>query len=257
MASKRLSQWLDRLKALQGWLLSGAVLLVLLIWNWQFVLSIGLGLAVLIWVYLAQQGWWQPPQWNWQQNWQRLWNRANRSLTIAAISGGGVAIASYLAIAIWREEHFWLGTAVILEGLLLLVVLGLLWQLGQQIRIAREGNGNSLQKGTERPIDPLLADLFADLSNVDPLKRMIAIRQLTHQFSSSTAIDRPMTAADLTDCFRLMLNRETEPAVCSALLDGLHRLNHLPQQVQLEAAKVTTFPAETIGRVKERKAILE
>jgi hypothetical protein len=42
-----------------------------------------------------------------------------------------------------------------------------------------------------------------------------------------------MSPADVADFFRLMLNRETEPSVCNALLDGLQSLG---QGRQLNAA---------------------
>ena len=216
LASKQFSRWRNFLQASQGWLLSAAVLLLLLIWSWQLVLSLGLGLAVLIWVYLAQQGWWQMPK---PIDWRKLWSRANRSLTIASISGAIMAGSSFLAIGIWRETNrSWLATGVIIEGLLTLAVLGLLIWQAIGLRFDRPA------KREEKSSTP---QLFADLSDADPLKRLVAIRQLTHQFqtqqfdrSTSTA-ELPMTAAQLADCFRLMLNRETEPLVCSALLEGL------------------------------------
>jgi hypothetical protein len=229
LTSRQFLRWRDRLKTAQGWLLSGAVLLLLLRVNWQFVLSIGLGLAVLLWLYLMQQGWWQQPQRTWQRTWQKLWSRANRSLTVATIGGLVTMGGSYVTLGIWREtDRFWLATGVILEGVLLVAVLGLLiWQMMGQ----RLDHSVSLQEQRDRST----SQFFADLSDADPLKRLIAIRHLTHSLSQSSD-DLPMTAADLADCLRLMLNRETEPSVCRALLEGLQRLNSVPQ---LETATTT------------------
>jgi hypothetical protein len=240
LASQQFLRWRNFLQASQGWWLSSAVLLVLLVLSWQLVLSLGLGLAVLIWVYLAQQGWWQMPQ---RIDWRKLWSRANRSLTIASISGIVVAGGSFVSIGIWRETHrSWLATGVIIEGLLIVAVLGLLiWQ--------------AIGRLSDRPVPlaekSLIPQLFADLSDADPLKRLVAIRQLTHQFQmrldrSTSAIALPMAAANLADCFRLMLNRETEPLVCSALLEGL--------AVLAGSRQLAASPTEAISPELQRRS---
>jgi hypothetical protein len=69
--------------------------------------------------------------------------------------------------------------------------------------------------------DPFYRQQLNDLSDPDPLKRLIAVRELTHLTNASS----PITASHLAECFRLILDRETEPLVCSALLDGLQQLN--------------------------------
>jgi hypothetical protein len=134
-------------------------------------------------------------------------------MTLAVASGGVATVGSYLAIAIWRESHSWLATGIIIEGGMVLGVLLLMaWQRFDQ----------SLDPTVS--IDPISSKLLADLTDADPLKRLIAIRLLAQQAASSTL---PLSSADLSDCFRLMLNRETETVVCSALLDGLRQLNRL------------------------------
>ena len=226
-------------------------MLALLIWSWQFVLSIALGLAVLIWVYLARLGWWQLPK---RVDWRRLWSQANRSLTIASISGILMTGSSYLAIGIWRETNrSWLATGVIVEGLLTLAVLGLLlWQrFDRPVRLEEKGD-----RLTNR-----FANELTDLADPDPLKRLVAIRQLTHAFQKQAfqtqAAELPMTAAHLADCFRLMLNRETEPLVCSALLEGLNRLNGSQTQdsLRLEAGKTEGFSPEAQGQSQVKAEI--
>ena len=156
--------------------------------------------------------------------------------------------SSYLAIGIWRETNrSWLATGVIVEGLLLLAVLGLLlWQ-----RFDRP-----VQRESDRLATPFLADWVADLADPDPLKRLVAIRQLTQAFQTQAA-ELPMTSAHLADCFRLMLNRETEPLVCSALLEGLNRLNGLQtqEQHQLAASKTEGFSPELQGRSRVKAGI--
>jgi len=218
LSSERLKIWRDRLRASWRWLISLFVLGVLVAWNGSLVLSMGLGLAVIIWVYLAQLGWWELPKvWNWQ----KLWSRSNRSLTLAVISGGITACGSYLAIGIWQESHHsWLAVGIIVEGLMVLAVL--LLMVWQKINFSLERDGREGRESNSN------CSLLADLAAADPLKRLIAVRHLTQQALHVNAT-LPLETAHLVDCFRLMLNRETEPVVCSALLDGLHSLNRLPQ----------------------------
>lgn len=214
LTSERFRLWRDRLKSSWQWLTSLFVLALLVLWNGSLVLSVALGLAIVIWVYLAQLGWWRLPK---AWNWQKLWSRSNRSLTLAVASGGIATCGSYLAIGIWREsQHSWLALGIIVEGFMVLTVL--LMMVWQKISL---------------PLEPEQKEnnfyLLADLAAADPLKRLIAVRQLTQQALNAGAM--PLESAHLTDCFRLMLNREIEPLVCSALLDGLHSLNKLPKQI--------------------------
>ena len=214
LSSERFRIGRDRLMHSWWWIASLLVLALLILWNGSLVLSVGLGLAIVIWVYRAQLGWWQLPK---AWNWQKLWSRSNRSLTLAVAIGGITAGGSYLAIGIWRESrHSWLAMGIITEGLMVLTVL--LMMVWQKI-------GHSLEREPEVIFYPL-----TDLAAVDPLKRLIAVRQLTQQALNVKAA-LPLESAHLADCFRLMLDRETEPTICSALLDGLHSLNRRSKQI--------------------------
>jgi hypothetical protein len=197
----------------KGGLLSLAVLSILLIWNWQLILAAIVGLAGLVVTYLAQQRQLRLPA---AHHWQRLWTRANRPLTLSVGLGSIAALSTYLTIAIWQESQgSWLGTGVILQGFGLLAVLGLLsrsfWQ---------------------QPVDPPTNDLsfhqlLNQLADDDPLKRLIAVRQLTEQMLAASAhasATLPLTPSHLAECFRLQLDRETEPVVRRALLEGLQLL---------------------------------
>jgi hypothetical protein len=239
LLSNRFKRWNDRLQASWRWLLGGVALVILLLWNWPLILSLGLGLAILVWVYLARQGWWKLPQ-TW--NWQKLWLPSQRSLTLAIFSGVMATVGSYLAIAIWLDsEHPWVATGMILQiGMTLAVLLLLVWQqIQRRLEVGdREGNRQ--------------ADLLTQLADADPLKRLIAIRQLTQQVQVANHRLLPMQSSDLIDCFRLMLNRETEPALCSALLDGIRVLNRVPS---LEASKTQAIMPQTVPTVRQHSRI--
>ncbi|MBF1999292.1 MAG: hypothetical protein IGS38_01050 [Synechococcales cyanobacterium M58_A2018_015] len=200
------------------WLLAGVGLWLLLAWNWPLVLALAIGLLTTVLVYLRQQGQLKLPIFSeplWQNRWQRLWQRSNRALTLSLGAGGLALLCTYGATAIWREsDHVWLATAIILEGLGILAILLLL------VRQSLVGGATTQPDWLNQTVQQQLSNL----SDPDPLKRLIAVRQLTAASLRSPAI-LPLPAAQLAECFRLQLNRETEPLVCHALLEGLQTLN--------------------------------
>lgn len=236
--SSRFQQYSRKIEASKAWLLCLVLLVLLWIWNWTLVLSGGMGLAALVLVYLVQQGQWQLPQ----VNWQALWQPSNRALTLGLISGAIVCFSTYLTLAIWREAGgSWLAKGIILEGFGILAMgLLLLWQRIEQ--------SLSHAASCDRNFDHWLNDL----SDLDPLKRLIAVRRLTQSIlqhsAAAASVDRPpsalpLSAAELADCFRLLLDRETEPIVCRALLSSLQTLKQ-PQTRSLQMGESLLFSAE-------------
>ncbi|GAB4241040.1 MAG: hypothetical protein Kow00121_67300 [Elainellaceae cyanobacterium] len=221
-----------------------AVLVLLWVWNWQLVLSGGAGLAMLVFIYLAQQGQWQFPK----VNWHKLWSRSNRPLTLALVAGTVTSFSIYLTLAIWLEtDGSWLSIAIILEGLGILVILALLgWQLIEKYWGDR----------TESNPDPQGNQLLTDLSDPDPLKRLIAVRRITDWVTKLSPTQNlpsnsPLSPAHLADCFRLMLNRETEPALCRALLESLQTLSPDRSQTR-QLQKGQALPLSTPQRIGEK-----
>lgn len=215
--------------------MSGAVLLLLLLWNWQLVASLGLGLITLSAGYLLQQG--QGKRlWAICQQW---WQNVDRPFVLTVASSLFVAGATYLTLAIWQEvRSSWLVIGFVLQGAAVLMVLGLLgWQVWQQSQIDRSSLHSEID-----------ADRLTDLADPDPLKRLLAVRQLTH------ALTQPhpallLTPKELAESFRLMLNRETEPIVCRALLESLQILDaHVPslQATPQPAVQVTARILEPV-----------
>lgn len=198
-----------RFDGAKGWLLGGLGLALLWVWLWQWLLSLAVGSTVMVGAYLAQQKQLKLPT-VWLGHWRRLWNRSNRSLSLSVLAGLLALSITFLTTAVWAEsEQHWLASGLILEGFGILATFSLLlWQL---------------LRSQVAPAAVSYRQSFDDLSHPDPLKRLIAIRELTQGATDSSRL--PMTATHLADCFRLMLDRETEPLVCSALLDGLQRLN--------------------------------
>jgi hypothetical protein len=204
----------------------GLAIGVLLLWNWKLVFASGIGVLAAIATYFAQQGEWR---FFWI-SWNQLWQQTNRQLTFALISGSLATLSSYVAIAAWLEtESHWLTTAILLQGFGILAVLLLL------VRQMAQPQAEHLA-APDRLLD--------QLTDSDPLKRLIAVRQITHQVmepqSTTQRSPHPQTTSPImrshvVEYFRLMLDRETEPVVCQALLDGLRLLSRdrQPHQRQL------------------------
>lgn len=220
-----------QITASKGWLL-GLGLLLLWLWVWQWVLSVAVGLAVMVGVYLAQQG---QLKLSWR-GWRQLWSRTNRALSLSVLVGVVALGSTYLATAVWLEsEQHWLSTSILLEWCGILAILGFLgWQFFQQ----------QTQQQTQQAA--LFQQWLQDLSDPDPVRRLMAIRQTTHALlTAPTAL--PITAPHLADCFRLMLDRETESLVCNALIESLQALN--PTR-QLEGSALSSVTLKTPAKTK-------
>lgn len=216
------------LKALrkQNWLfvLGGAIAL----WQWQLLLAAGIGLLSTGLTYRIQQRRWQPP---WASI-RQFWDGANRRLSLAMIAGGVATLGAYLAIKVWIDfKNPWIAVGAILQGCGTLAVLILLiWQMAE-----RHSSSADLQFNR----------LVIDLTYVDPLKRLIAVRQLTQFAQAQPDKTRNMMIAEY---FQVMLSRELEVVVQNAILDGLEVVGALQLHSAdrpawlINPAKTTTVP---------------
>lgn len=188
-----------------GWLLGLTVVVAMLYWNWRLLLATGVGVLVMLLVYLMQE-------WDWQVHWfslRRLLSGSNRQLTLAVGSGGIAAFSTYMAVCIWVDSDSpWIAAGAILQGFGTLCTLILL--LGQ-----------IMSRQTERE-EAKLNQLVHDLTHTDPLKRLIAVRQIA-RFCKDPQLGRE-TRRTISDYFRLMLSREQEPVVRDAVLESLQAL---------------------------------
>ncbi len=230
-SQKRLQRLSRRIASQKSWILGSLGLLLLWVLIWQWFLSIAVGLGVMSGVYLAQQRRLKLP---WQ-GWRKLVNRSNRSLTLATLAGFAALGSTYLATAVWVEaDQHWLATSILLEGLGILAIGSfLVWQFFSRRTPIYFGPETQFQQW------------LADFSHTDPLKRLIAVRQTTRAVMAAH-LPLPMTAAELADCFRLMLDRETEAIVCNALIESLQMLNTTRQLEGTQLSPVTMrSPAKT------------
>lgn len=194
-----------QLRKLSGWL--GCLAIVALLWwlNWKLFLATSMGIGSMSLCYLLQNPYWQ----RYYQKWQNFIVGANRQLILAVGCGATASFCTYLAASVWADaENQWLATGAILQGAASLATLLVLWSLC-----------NRKDKTTETKLDKLLTDL----SHVDGLKRLVAIRQLTRLLiNNSLASDHYSQSIEY---FRLMLSQPQLPIVKNALLESLALLD--------------------------------
>jgi hypothetical protein len=207
--SKRKQFQMHRFREPGGWLFGLTVVVAMLLCNWRLFLATGVGVFVLMLVYLMQE-------WDWQVNLsdlRRFLSGSNRQLTLAVGSGGVATLSTYIAVSIWIDsDSSWIAAGAILQGFgTLATLLLLVWQI-----INRQANRDEAK----------LNAMLADLTDVDPLKRLIAVRQLI-QWGTDSQLERH-TRRHLADYFCLMLNREQETVVRDAVLEGLQVFGNTP-----------------------------
>jgi hypothetical protein len=179
--------------------------LAILLWNWQLLLATGAGITAMLGMYLMQQ-------WDWRRifpQWRRFFRGTNQAVAIAVAIGGMTSLLTYLAVSIWLStENHWMATGMILQTMGIFATLCLLvWQF-------------LTHKSSEAELS--LNQLIVNLTDADPLKRLISVRQLTSLIRNNHGQREQQEA--IADYFNLMWGRETEPLVREALLEGLETL---------------------------------
>lgn len=216
--STTLLKWLlERLTRSPGPL---AILTLLAVWGWwnsQLLASTGLGIGAMILVYRAES-------WDWQQlrsNLKQFWDSPSRRLVLAVGSGGIATLGTYMSFAIWAEsDSHWIALSAILQNFGTIAIIALL---------VRQILSYSASKD-----EAVLDRILADLTDVDPVKRLIAVRQMTDLvknpgFKKQSSLKSSIALSHTTECFRLMLTQEPEVLVRNALLEGLQTLDTFPK----------------------------
>jgi len=198
--------YLYRFRGPGGWLVGLTGIVAMLFWNWKLLLATGAGVLVMLMVYLMQE-------WDWQRYWssfRRYFTGSNQQLTLAVGSGGIATLSTYMAVSIWIDsDSSWIATGAILQGFGTLATLILLvWQI-----LSRQAGRNAVNRD----------QMLHDLTDGDPLKRLLAVRQLTRWGTDHCVY--PSENRIVAECFRLMLSRERESIIREAVLDGLQVLD--------------------------------
>ncbi|MEH1839529.1 MAG: armadillo-type fold-containing protein [Nostoc sp.] len=195
------------------------ILVAMLLWNWMLLLALSIGVGIMVLVYSMQE-------WDWQLHWSKIHkflNSSNRRLALAVISGGLATVTTYMTTAILVDSHSsWIAAGAIMQGVgTLLTLILLVWQIV-----------NFYENREEDHLDQLLINL----TEKDPLKRMIALRQLTKVISRKR-VDSSVQQ-DVVECLQLLLSREEEVVIREAAFKSLQACDRL--QV-LPTKTATTF----------------
>ena len=215
--STALLKWLlERLTRSKGGL---AIVTLVAVWGWwnsQLLFSTGFGIAAMMMVYRGQSQDWQLIR----SRVEQFWDGPNRRFVVAVGTGGIATLGAYMSLAIWADsESHWMAVSAILQNFGTIAIAGLLLRQALNLGVSQD----------EATLDRILADL----TDVDPVKRLIAVRQMTdlvndggfgafRSAKSSLAEPRSRIARSrAAECFRLMLSQEPEALVRNALLEGL------------------------------------
>ncbi|MEG4145243.1 hypothetical protein [Microcoleus sp. Pol12B5] len=203
-------KWLlESLTRSKGWL---GIVTLAAVWGWwnsQLLFSTGLGIAAMMLVYRGQS-------WDWQllrAKGKQFWDGPNRRFVLAVGTGGIATLGAYMSLAIWADSSsHWMALSLILQNLGTIAIAGLLLRQGLSLGAAKD----------EVALDRILADL----TDADPVKRLIAVRQMTDLVNQGglgpvRSVKSSIARSRAAECFRLMLSREPEAVVRNALLEGL------------------------------------
>ncbi len=205
------------------------IVVAMLLWNWKLLFASSAGVGTMMFVYSMQA-------WRWQLNWseiKKFLNSPNHRLVIAVISGGIACFSTYMATIIWLESNsHWLAAGVILQGSATLLTLFLLtWQI-----VSLYGNRDENQ----------LDNLLNNLTEKDPLKRLIAIRLLTKLINKNRIDASELQSID--QCLRLLLCHEEEAAIREAAFSSLQVL----ERMQMLSSTPVALKIPTTAKVKSR-----
>ena len=208
------------------------VVIALLWWlNWKLFLATSVGIGLMSLCYLLQNPYWQ----SYCKKWQGFLIGSNRQLILAVGSGATASFCTYLAASVWADaENQWLATGSIVQGFASLSTLSvLIWSIWQK------------KDGT---VETKLDSLLEDLSHHEPLKRLVAIRQLTRLLiSNSLSSDHYSQSIEY---FYLMLSETQSPVIKNALLESLELLDS--QQVSKLKPQKVRIP---INLQRSRKSV--
>ncbi|MFM7406948.1 MAG: armadillo-type fold-containing protein [Cuspidothrix sp.] len=184
------------------------IIVGMVIWNWQLLLAVVVGIGIMIFSYSMQQ-------WNWQLRWleiRKLMSSTNNRFAYSVVAGGMATVITYMTLAIWVDSpSHWLAAGAIFQGLgTLLTLILLVWQI-----FSFQGNEE----------ENYVENLLVKLTEKDPLKRFMGMRQL-NMLINRKQIDKAIQQ-DIIDCLQLLLSQEKEVMIREAALECLQNLDGL------------------------------
>ncbi len=209
------------------------IVLAMLLWNWKLLFATSIGVGTMVSAYSLQKR-------DLSKYWLELskfFDKHNRRLLIAVISGGIATFTSYTAISVFLgSKNPWIATGALIQGAGTLLTIILLVWLITTISDNKEQN----------QIDRLLENL----TQFDPLKRLIALRQLT-KLATRFDIDVSERQA-IVDCLQLLLTTEEEALIRDTAFDSLQAIEQL-QASQKTSGNGGAIPLKPLGvKVKQK-----
>ena len=206
------------------------IIVAMLIWSWQLLLALVVGIGIMVLTYSMQK-------WNWQLRWleiRKLMSSTNSKLAYAIASGGIATVITYMASAIWVDApSHWLAAGAIVQGMgTLLTLILLVWQIF------------SFQGSRE---EDYLEQLLNNLTEKDPLKRLLSMRQL-NKLIIRQRVDTTLQQ-DIRECLQLLLSQEKEVMIREAALDCLQNLNGLQVLKPIQAKVFMPVSAKVKNKV--------
>ncbi len=196
------------------WGAIGAGAALLLTWNGRLVAATGAGLGTMWLAYSLRDA-------SWRAAITEVVNALegiDRRITLSILAGAGATFGTYTTLSIWLEsQNHWLATGMILQGTVTMGAIGVL--LWQKLQPSPQKSG--------------LLQYIQDLTEADPLKRLIAVRQINQMFKQ-----HPAQQAEIMEFYQVLLTREPDRLVQTALMDGLQAM---ARQSSLAAARGPTF----------------
>jgi hypothetical protein len=240
LPSSRYSSWV--LKSVRRFPLAksgvglvGVIATALLFLHWQLLLATVAGIGVMACLYFGQQ-------WNWEKqlrSWQYFLKGFNRQLLIAVGGGSFAAMGTYLGTVVWTDSDSpGIAIATILQGCGTVLTLTLvLWQLLRR----PQGEEMKFEAKTQA------------LTHPQPLKRLMAIRQLT-QWATHKGFN-PTYRQQVVEYFRLMLTQEKETMIQDALWESLQTLDKIQLTPQPRPSQPIQLPHLQSHRTKIRQPL--
>lgn len=179
--------------------------IALLKWDWSTGVALGSGASVALLVYHLHR---HPNKLDWGKVVYFCHKSLSHPPTLALLCGGVVSFSTYLGFALWQTNpgHGW-AIGLILPGLGTLTLLLLLLQF--------------IGPSPSPAVDPF-EQWVAELTQSDPLRRLIAIHQLVHL--AQTQPLQPLQKQRLGAYLQLLVAQERTVVVRNAALEGLDTL---------------------------------
>lgn len=213
VGSKRASK---KSKKILPWFFGSLIAVQMIEWNGSLLGATFAGMGVMLLVYRLQLGIWE----NYLLKCQQFLKTASGKLTLSVACGAMASCLTYLGASIWlHSSNRWLATGIILDGFGILLILLLIgWHL-----LTRRIKNDEVK----------FEQLLLQLTDNSPLRRLIAVRQLTQLVNNP--ILHSAHRRQLQEYFQLMLAVEQEAVIRETLLNNLQNSPQTPALTETPA----------------------